>query len=301
MVRSLKIAFFLASSIMVSAQADAGGPSIAYVKAGGTAQEIFLVNPDGTGTVRLYAAPRKTGIASLDLRPGGNEIAFVESASGKPRVAKILKFSDSGANVGLPVTVPNLCAPDYVDYNPVNPTPPQAPLLIVSEVCNGIKSIISIRTDGTDRQVLQQGPSANFYVGQPRWLNDGSSYVYVRALDSNPTQQQLCRDSCDAALGQLLWAGQQVLWLDVARTSNTAIFMTGADIMKLVNADTATDVTPSPFIKGRNGHLSPADTYVLYESPHLASGDFMQIYNMATGQAPRLTGKGEYGPADWRN
>lgn len=273
----------------------AGGPPIAYVKAGGS-QEIYLVNANGSGAVRLYTAPRKTAIASLDLRPGGNEIAFVETASGKPRILKVQKFTDAGARLGNPVTVPNLCAPDYVDYNPVASEPP---VVIISEVCNGIKSIISIRTDGSGRTVLQQGPEANFYVGQPRWLSDGISYVYVQALDSNPTQQNLCRNACGA--GELLWSGSQVSWLDVGRGDNRILFNPGTNQMMMIDGDTGSNLTPSPFISGTGGHFSPDGRYVLYETPHSASGDYLHIYDTNTGLAPRLTGKGEYGPTDWRN
>jgi len=283
--------------ITIANAQTAGGPPIAYVKAGGS-QEIYLVNVNGSGATRLYTAPRKTGIASLDLRPGGNEIAFVETASGKPRVLKVLKFSNAGVKLGEPVTVPNLCAPDYVDYNPVASEPPT---VLISEVCNGIKSIISIRTDGSGRTVLQQGPEANFYVGQPRWLKDGVSYVYVQALDSNPTQQRLCRNACDAGAGELLWTGQQVIWLDVGHNDNRILFNPGNSEMKMINGDTGADLTPSPFISGTGGHFSPDGRYVLFETPHMASGDYLHIYDTATGLASRISSKGEYGPTDWRN
>ena len=295
--------FFLAAAAagalsITSANAQTtGGPTIAYVKVGGT-QEIYLVNPNGSGSTRLYTVPKKTGIASLDLRPGGNEIAFVETASGKPRVLKILKFNIAGVKLGEPVTVPNLCAPDYVDYNPVASEPPT---VIISEVCNRIKSIISIRTDGTGRTVLQQGPEANVYVAQPRWLKDGVSYVYVRALDSNPTQQQLCRNACDPGSGELLWTGQQVTWIDVGRSDNRILFTGGNSQMKMIDGDTGADLTPTPFISGTGGHFSPDGRYILFETPHLASGDFLHIYDRTTGLASRLTAKSEYGPTDWRN
>lgn len=281
---------------MANAQAS-GGPPIAYVKVGGTSQEIYLVNANGSGSTRLYAAPRKTGLASIDMRPGGNEIAFVETASGTPRVLKVLKFNNAGVKLGDPVSVPNLCAPDYVDYNPVASEPPT---VIISEVCNGIKSIISIRTDGSGRTVLQQGPEANVYVAQPRWLKDGISYVYVRALDNNPTQQQLCRNACDAGSGELLWTGPQVIWMDVGRNDNRILFNPGTNQMKMIDGDTGSDLTPSLFISGTGGHFSPDGRYVLYKTPHSASGDYLHIYDTTTGLATRLTGKGEYGPSDWR-
>ena len=171
--------------------------------------------------------------------------------------------------------------------------------MIISEVCNGIKSIISIRTDGSNRTVLQQGPDANVYVAQPRWLKDGISYVYVRALDNNPTQQQLCRNACSGS-GELLWTGPQVSWLDVGRDDNQVLFNPGTNQMKMVDGDTGSDLTPALFISGTGGHFSPDGRYVLFETPHAASGDYLHIYDTNTGLASRLTGKGDYGPADWR-
>ncbi|HEX8840132.1 MAG TPA: hypothetical protein VF750_06655, partial [Sphingomicrobium sp.] len=65
-----------AALICAGTVAQAGGPSIAYVKAGSTADELFLVEPNGTALTKLYTTPRKTRISTLDLRPSGNEIAF---------------------------------------------------------------------------------------------------------------------------------------------------------------------------------------------------------------------------------
>jgi hypothetical protein len=70
--------------------------------------------------------------------------------------------------------------------------------------------------------------------------------------------------------------------------------------MKMIDGDTGADLTPSPFISGTGGHFSPDGRYILYESPHSASGDYLHVYDTTTGLAPRITGKGEYGPTDWR-
>jgi len=111
-------AHLLLASLAASAVADAafaqspGGPPIAYIKAGST-QEIHLVNADRTGLTRLYTAPRKTSLGWLDLKPGGNELAFTE----KFRI-KIQKFHDNGQPNGAATTITTSCTAWHPDYHP---------------------------------------------------------------------------------------------------------------------------------------------------------------------------------------
>src|SRR5688500_2295970 len=94
-----------------------GGPPIAYVKVGGTSQEIYLVNPDGSGLKKIYGTASKRAIGSVDLKPGGAEVAFTEYGKGTPRVIKIITLSGS-TPVGQPRTLSGPCAVDTVDYHP---------------------------------------------------------------------------------------------------------------------------------------------------------------------------------------
>lgn len=265
---------------------------IAYVKVAGTANELYVVNHNGAGLTKVYATAKKHGITALDFSPAGNELAFVERVSGSPSVLKRQRLKDSGAADGAPVTVPNVCAPDYSDYNPTDPT-----LLLVSGMCNGQMYIATVRTDGSAFSLLQQG-NANLYVNEPRWLDDGASYVYVRSVV--PGTQELCRNACDASAGDLLGSDSQIVWNDVARTSNIVVYTDNVGKMKLIDVAARSDITPTPFLSGRDGHFSPTDNAILYRSPHEASGDYVLIYDVSTGLSSRVTGKGDWGPVDWR-
>jgi len=265
---------------------------IAYVKVAGSVNELYVVNRNGSGLTKVYATARKHGITSLDFSPAGNELVFVERVSGSPSVLKRQRLKDSGAADGAPVTVPNVCAPDYSDYNPADPT-----LLLVSGMCNGQMYIATVRTDGSAFSMLQQG-NANLYVNEPRWLNDGLSYVYVRSVV--PGTQELCRNACDESAGDRLGSDSQIVWNDVARTSDIVVYTDNVGEMKLIDVASRSDITPTPFLSGRDGHFSPTDDSILYRSPHQASGDYVLIYDVSTGLSSRVTGKGDWGPVDWR-
>jgi len=265
-----------------------GGPPIAYVKVGGSSGEIYLVNPDGSGLKKIYGTASKRAIGSVDLKPGGAEIAFTEYGSGTPRVIKIISLNGS-TPVGQPRTLIGPCAVDTVDYHPTEP------VLIISDICNQNPRIATIRTDGSGYAVLQ---STGAYLNKARWLKDGISYVYVRA-PTDGGALQLCRNSCDAANGEVLGTVSGMWWMDVARTANILLHDYGGPYISKVNADTGA-VIAANYINGTDGHFSANDREVLYETPHEARGDYLHIYDNTTGLTRRLTTKGEYGPKDWR-
>jgi hypothetical protein len=290
MIRLLLGTALIATSLSAPAVAQsAGGPQIAYVKVSGSTNEIYLVNPDGSGLKKLYTAPRKYGITTLDLKPGGNEIAFVERASGVPATLKKISFNDAGAAVGTATTIALPCAPDYLDYHPTEPK------LIFSAICGTNSTLATVNTDGSAFTALHQGPTQTTFHGQPRWLPDGT-YVYVYADDA--MQLHLCRNECVAA--DRFYSASNIGRVDVGRTANTALVDGPSIYISEVDA-AAGAVLRSNFITGRGGHYSPDDRNILYATNHSASGDYLQIYNGNTGQIARITAKGTFGPADWRN
>ena len=289
MVRSTIVGLVLCGAGFAAAHAQsASGSPIAYVKVGGSSQEIYLVNPDGSGLKKIYGTASKRAIGSIDLKPAGGEVAFTEYGSGSSRVVKILTLNGN-TPVGTPRTLVGPCAVDTVDYHPTEP------MLIISDICNQNPRIATIRTDGTGYAVLQ---STGAYLNKARWLRDGISYVYARApVDGG--QLQICRNSCDPNNGELLGTVSGMWSMDTARTANILLHDFGGPYMSKVNADTG-EVVSSNYINGTDGHFSPDDREILYETPHQARGDYLQIYDTSTGGTRRLTAKGEYGPKDWR-
>jgi hypothetical protein len=280
--------FALLSSLAAEADAQSSGPPIAYVKVGGSAQEIYLVNPDGSGAKKIYTTASKRAIGWVDLRPGGSEIAFTEYGKGSPRVIKVMPLNGS-TPAGPPVTLTGPCGVDTIDYHPTDP------VLIISDLCSQSPRIATIRTDGTGYTPLQ---SSGAYMNKARWLRDGVSYVYVRApVDGGPLQ--LCKNACDPNNGELLQTVNGMWSMDVGRTANSILHDSGGPFITKVDGDTGV-VLSANYINGTDGHYSPDDRYVLYETPHEARGDFLHILDTSTGLVSRLTTKGEYGPKDWR-
>jgi hypothetical protein len=285
MTRSLMIAALLATTATAQAQA-AGGPSIAYVKVAGSAQEIYLINPDGSGSKKLYTSARKTSIGSIDLKPGGGELALVER-SGASGALKIISFDAQGNAIGAPRSLTTGCVPDYVDYHPSDP------LLLVTAVCGSTIGVGTIGTDGSGFALDHQGPTPTNWYGQARWLPDGS-YVYVRAVSASANQ--LCRNACDGS--DLIYSSPAISRIDVARTrSDRALVEQGTPYVSELDFNTATMIFS---LQGTDGHYSPDDQRILFETPHAASGDYLHIRN-SDGSIFRLTGKGDYGAKDWRN
>ncbi len=99
--------------------------------------------------------------------------------------------------------------------------------------------------------------------------------------------------------GELLGTVQGVWGFDVGRTTNAILHDFGGPYITKRDGDTGA-VLASNYINGTDGHYSPDDRYVLYETPHEARGDYIHIYDSVTGQTTRLTGKRDYGAKDWR-
>lgn len=70
----------------------AAAPPIAVVKIAGSANEVWLINPDGTGAVRTYRGAPKVSISDLDTKPGGGELAFVENH----QPIRVVRYNSAG-------------------------------------------------------------------------------------------------------------------------------------------------------------------------------------------------------------
>ncbi|MBB3763209.1 hypothetical protein [Sphingomicrobium lutaoense] len=258
---------------------------------------IYLTNPNGSGTVRLYTTPRKASIGALDLKPGGGEVAIVERA-GSVISLKLLSYNDNGSLIGSPRVIPTSCVATKVDYQPIS----SDPLLLVTESCVDGSKISTVRRDGTGYQTVMETVS-NPILDHARWLHDGSNFIYV-LFEASPSSvpYKLCRLDCVESAGNLLWTSNTDLsWVDVARTSNTVLFTAGVSTTGVyihrLNIDTGEIL--KTFIHGTDGHFSPDDRKVLYETPYAAKGTYLDIHD-TMGPSARITPKGDYGPKDWR-
>src|SRR5688500_7362019 len=114
MIRTLAgLALLFASAVAVAADV---GPEIAYVKAG-TTSEIFRFDADDSRLRSLDQSGQRMRIFTLDMKPGGGELAFEEvGSSAGTATLKVVRYDDAGTRLStksLPV-----CRILSLDYHP---------------------------------------------------------------------------------------------------------------------------------------------------------------------------------------
>ena len=286
MTRSLMIALLLTAG---AAQAQtAGGPAIAYVKSGGTAQEIYLVNPDRTGLTKVYTAPRKTSLRWLDLKPGGNELAFTQNFT-----IKIQKFHDNGQPNGPAEAIYTACNSLHPDYHP-----------------NASGAFVFVVACSGDFGVWQYGPGPGAAVklfstistNRVRWNRLGTHLYYDEETSFNSGLLRLKRRNMSNGNVEDLGPLGALDSFDVTRTGDRLIHGSQLSV-KMFDAATMTDTSQSVelCIDGDDVHASPADSQYLYQTPQNAGGTYIMVHSNNCGGAPvALTGKGAWNKKDWR-
>lgn len=279
----------------------AGGPPIAYVKKSNTGDEIYLVNPENTGLLRLYKAPRKTSIGHIDLRPGGGEIAFTEDF----RTLKILSFDSYGRpGVGEPRTVREMTIPCSLfgpDYHPTDGR------LAYIEGCGAANfAVWTVQPGATEPN--QQPMFGHYGMGRIRWSssnhnlyyaaqrNDGTSNVYLYERESNNiVSNELGPIEGYATFGVV----------PEGNTGNKIFWSVGDGTFKLLDTWTQTPFTYAATtlcLRAQGLAFGPGGSAQVYVSPHLAKGDYVMVgASDCSGRPIALTGKGNWGSmVDWR-
>jgi len=163
------------------ALAIVGGPPIAYALGSGQTQSIYLANPDGTGTVKIYTSGSKVGIVQIDIRPGGNQMAIVEQSSASLGALKIINYSDAGKSLSVTTVDSGSCVIQGVDYHPSDGS------LVASRSCN-TGAIHELRRYYPDSNSWAGDPFVsygnNVFGGKVRWINDGSGFLWAVGDDS---------------------------------------------------------------------------------------------------------------------
>ena len=91
-------------STAVPANAADIGPPIAY----SIGRNVYLASSDGSSTKLLYSGRSRKSIFGTQLKPGGGEVAFEETACcsvPSSSLLKIVRFDSSGVRVGTPASV----------------------------------------------------------------------------------------------------------------------------------------------------------------------------------------------------
>ena len=250
-----------------------GGPPIAYALTSGNTQSIYLANPDGTGTVKVYTGGSKVNIVQIDIRPGGNQMAILESSiAGGQGILKIINYTDAGANTGVTTIDSGNCQNLGVDYHPTDGS------LLVSRYCNKA-SIIEARqmANGVfaSTPLVTLNNDGNSAAGYIRWLGDGSGFLWAfghyptgagveRHMLSNPYAPTVVYQTGSLSLPS---------WLDVAHCSGALdascskmLVTTPQGILHLVTFDDFGGIDQGALFPAysTDGHYSPDNTHVLW-------------------------------------
>jgi len=161
----------LAGASLFSAAPASAAPPIAYpfVSNNGN-QDLYLVNPDGSGKVLLYS-PGKVAIFFVDMNPAANQLAVVDKSLSSG--FKIISFNSAGVRQSVtPVSDP--CTISGIDFHPTDSS------LLVAEYCPS-QDMLQVRrwtSAGFDSApVVTFGSGQNQAIGHVRWLGDGSGFL----------------------------------------------------------------------------------------------------------------------------
>src|SRR5690242_14249326 len=161
------VALAATSAAAISVPALAA-PPIAYTKEAGTKYEVYLTNPNGSGTVKLFTSAARNAIGVLDMNPAANEIAIAESrATG----FKIIRYTDAGLP-GTVTTFDDGCYVRYLDYHPSDGS------LLVNRQCLNPQTVeIRVWRNGAYQDPILSTDGMNDSYSQVRWLGDGSGFL----------------------------------------------------------------------------------------------------------------------------
>ena len=282
MTRSISaLAILLASSAAMAA--DDGSQQIAFVKAG-TYSEIYLVDPDGSRLRSVYRAPQRMRIFTLDMKPGGGELAFEEvGATASTATLKVVRYDSSGAKLStksLPV-----CRILSIDYHPSGSD------LLYLDSCAGARRL--------DTSTMISTPVAiPAGVNKVSWRGS-AELVYNR---STPTASEVLVAPLSApADARVLGEVRLAEWMDVS-TSGNALLVDPVDWGTLSFFNMSSGIEQPDWQIGHYGHFSPDDTRVVYLSGYDVRGGYIFIRRTDGAGTPfRLASKGAFGALDWRN
>jgi hypothetical protein len=299
-MRISKPALSLLAIATIAAPAEAAGPPIAYGKLSGTSYNLYLTNPNGTGTIKLYTGPAKNSL-NVDMNPavsgGVNELAVVESRN---TGFKIIRYSDAGVKQPIQ-TVADSCFIDSLDYHPSNGS------LLIIRRCNNPQLVeIRIWDNGNYGDVITSTDGQNDSYSNARWLGDGSGFLvrYGSATDGVEIQR---RNMSNPNAFTRVWHSSNLSAISAFEPARCAgaldsscmkfLYQSGLEIREASFTDTGPSPGTDPVLvqNGVLGRYSPDNNRVLYRV-QVKGGDALNISNPTQTLAPKAT----YNGWDWR-
>ena len=277
-------AFALLFASTTAEAVDGIGPEIAYVKAG-TFSEIYLVDPDGSRLRNLYRSPQRMRIFTLDMKPGGGELAFEEVASNAASAAtlKVVQYDNAGSRLAVK-SIP-VCRILSLDYHPSGSD------LLYFDTCAGARRLNTATMTSTALAVPNGLNKIAWRSAAELVYNRSTataSQVLVAPL-SAPTDVRVVGEVRLAQMMDLSTSGDFLL-VDPVGYGNISLF------------DMNSGTEQKAWQIGNYAHFSPDDSRVAYVSGVDVRGSYIFIRRTdGAGTRFTLANKGPFDDIDWRN
>lgn len=293
MFRYLPIALMLASTAPAAARV---GPEIAY----STSTEVYLVNPDGTGKVRLYRSKSNDFISSVALKPGGGALAIVENWA-----LKFISYDAQGRIQGTVRAVKPTCyrladVSYSADGNSV----------LYREVCpNGaVVKQVAVPTAAAPNPVPQTLFSNAALQDLGPWEAGGTSFLYTTiAVDHMELRRHFTDGSPDPAdpiavsnpsTDQIRYAdaspdGSKIL---ISDSPKDAAAYPSPGFTSEIDAVTGSVIRSN--VTGRDANYAPDSVRFVFIVANSYNDQYLR-YLDSTNQVKQIAGRAHYSSVDW--
>ncbi|HEX8839435.1 MAG TPA: hypothetical protein VF750_03070 [Sphingomicrobium sp.] len=278
-MRKALFSLALVVSTATAAQAAGVGPPIAY----SIGREVYLSTADGSSIRLLYTGANRTSIFGVQLKPGGGEVAFEETACcSMPSSSqlKVVRFDANGTRLGTAAVT--VCG--RVSGTAYHPTDGS---LLYASTCNQPLMRLDTATMATSPVGVPHR------VSKASWLPNGTEFIYAAAA-------KIWRVAT-ANLGSpsAVASADCVQSLDAGNSTDRALWTDGcAGTLNLLNLSTGQS---SALRQGSNASFLPDDAEYAYLSPQARSGGYLLISKTdGSGTQTRIGSQAKYTAVDWR-
>lgn len=272
----------LALGVLFSASGEAAeiGPPIAY----SVGNKVYLAASDGSSIKQLYSGGSRSAIFGVQLKPGGGEVAFEETACCSmptSSLLKIVRYDNAGVRLGTPASLTVCGRISDIAYHPSDGS-----LLYISTCNQPLKRLNSTSMASTN-VTLSSKPS------KVSWLPNGSELIYAAA--AKIWRVSIASSNSPTAVGN----ADCVQTLDAGNVSNRAIWTDACKgMLQLLDLSTGQSVA---LRQGEGPRFSPSDSEYAYLSPLSSSGRYLLISKIdGSGTQTRIGSRTKYLSLDWR-
>lgn len=282
--RNLALSAAIFTTIPTTAWAATYDPQVAYAQAGGKGMTLYVANADGTHVVAIATGRL---ISNVELSPAGGRVAFADTQG-----VKLVNFTatSTGVVASAPVLLaPGGNSPDFsADGSRILFRDSNALAVSVVSPAGGAATSIYPGNCGQPRW-LRAATLGNAFACK-RYVSGSTSEIWVVLLNSSDQVT-----SAGPVTGTVALGVGEISDFDVARTRDALLLTTNPAVLQEVDITTGTATARG---LGHEGHFSADDSRIVSLSPHLASGDYVNTTNVATGVVTHFTNKGSYNSVD---